>query len=804
MTHFYFHQNRLLRFVVLFVAGLIFCPDVANALVQESNLKGRPIKEVRLKGLQSVTEQLVYNQIRTAPGDAYDPQVVADDVVRINHLNRFIPVIAKVEPLDDGSVIVIYEVTELPLLADVQVVGNKKISDQELLETIVVRAGDPQAPFLISRAVERIQHAYKQKGYFLVDVTVDEPLLNESGVLIFQVREGPRVKIKGMTFVGNQSYSIKQLNSKIRSKTHIPILRKGLLSREQIDADAAAIREFYRDQGYLEAECAGEIQVSPNYKNAVIAFTIKEGPRYLVDAIEVRFATGDQHVFSEDQVLRRIKLKVGDAFSEDKVRVSQAAIYDMYGKLGYIETRLVRADGREGMDRIFHENESAVDVVLTVNEGRRYLVGDVLVRGNQVTKQKVILRQLRGLEPGRPFDRTGLEQTRRRLQQSPLFSEAQVTVLGEFDQQVRDVLVEVREQNTGQINFGAGISSDSGVIGAIGLVQRNFDIADLPESPGEFFTGKAFRGAGQYFSVNVQPGNEFSQYSVTLREPYFLETPFFVEGSGFFFEREREDWDEQRLGANMRVGQRFGDVYTAAMRLRYEQIEVQNIDRLAPIDVFAVDGDSDLTAVEFALSRNTTDDGLFPTRGSNIRVTLGRTGALGGDYDFTKIDATFQKFWTVDEDFFGRRSVFSIRVRGGYIFEEDEAPVFERFYAGGARTMRGFDFRGVGPRGLVRRSNGTTFQGDDPVGGDFLFLFGAEYNFPIFEEFVRGVVFTDTGTVAQDVDFNEYRASIGAGLRLTVPFLGRVPVGLDVAYPILKEDDDDVRVFSFDVSLPLR
>src|SRR5687768_9921386 len=125
---------------------------------------------------------------------------------------------------------------------------------------------------------------------------------------------------------------------------------------------------------------------------------------------------------------------------------------------------------------------------------------------------------------------------------------------------MRDVLVTVKEKNTGSLSFGAGISSDAGVIGAIDLVQRNFDIADAPDSLGEFFTGKAFRGAGQYFSISLQPGTEFNRFAVTFREPYLLDTDYFLDTTLFYFNREREQYDEARYGGSVGLGQRFGDV----------------------------------------------------------------------------------------------------------------------------------------------------------------------------------------------------------------------------------------------------
>jgi len=243
-------------------------------------------------------------------------------------------------------------------------------------------------------------------------------------------------------------------------------------------------------------------------------------------------------------------------------------------------------------------------------------------------------------------------------------------------------------------------------------------------------------------------------------------------------------------------------------------VDIDDIDPIAPVDVFAVAGESSITSVGATLTRDTTDNFIFPSRGSRTQLSISRAGVLGGEYEFTRAEGSWKTFWTVDEDFFGRKSILSVRVQSGYIFEGNEAPLFDRFYAGGSRTMRGFDFRGVGPRGLVLQPGGALVQGNDPVGGDWLFLFGIEYSVPIFStstgmgaqqrDVIRGVLFTDTGTSQAELGFDEYRVSAGAGLRISVPFLGQVPIALDVGYPLVKEDGDEQRIFNIDISLPLR
>ena len=773
----------------LCAVGVLLMAAVAPAVGQGADATDRPVSQVKIEGLKTVPEQLVRNAIRVSPGDAFDAEITHQDVVRITHLGRFKTVTVRHEQLDDGSLVLTYVVTEAPLIQDIQVVGNKAMTDQELLALVNLRKGDSVERFLIDQGARKIAVAYESKGFYITEVVVDESQLEETGVLIFRVREGPRVRISKIAIEGNTVFSDKELQSKIRSKSHIPVLRAGALSRAYLDADAAILRDFYRDRGYRDAQVGRDVQMSPNQKEARVVFQVEEGRLFTVESIQIE---GNEQ-FNDAQILEAMALKVGDVFSDDRVRKSSQELRSLYGKLSFIEAKIAIAPP------LFHETESTVGVNVTIEEGRPYIVGALEIRGNQVTKSRVIARQVRGMTPARPFDLTGVDLTQRRLTESPLFEKASVTILGDPADEVRDVLVEVQEQNTGSLSLGAGLSSDSGVIGAIGLTQRNFDIADPPESIGELLTGKAFRGAGQFFSLTLQPGAETSRYSVAFREPYLLDTNFFLDTSVFFYERDRFDYDEERGGGTLGLGQRFGDVWSASVASRYEGIDITNIDAGAPDDVGDVAGSSTLTSLGLNISRSTTDSRIFPTRGSRLTGGISRVGALGGDYDFTKVQSGYNKYWTIEEDFLGRRTVFSTSISAGYVFEDDESPIFERFYAGGHRTFRGFDYRGVGPRGII--AGPPRVETDEAVGGDWLFLLGFEYNFPVYQEVLRIVLFTDTGTVQEDFGLDEYRMSVGAGLRLKVP-ISPVPIGFDFAVPLLKEPDDDTQVFSFDIALP--
>lgn len=766
---------------------VVLAATAGEALAQGIDFTSRPIGEVRVEGNDAVSAQLILNQVQSKTGTPYNQETIAGDIQNITRLGRFSYVGVRPESQTDGSVNLVFEVREQTLLSDVQVVGNKAFGDKDLMGEVLLGAGDPIDPFLIDQAAEHIKRVYRSGGYFLVDVEADQTTLDENGILILRVREGPRVRIRGIFFEGNTSFTAKELTSKIKSDTYAFIFRKGVLSTEQLDQDVAELRDFYQQDGYLDVRVGRRVQLSDDQTEATLTFVIDEGRRYTVLSIGLE----GNALYSDEQMLEAMELNIGDVYSQDRRTKSLETIEDLYAKLGYI-------DARVAIDRVFHPSEPKVDLTVRVVESLPTVVGNVIVRGNPLTQDKVIRRQIRGIQPGRTIDGTGIELTELRIRETGIIQSATLTVQGEPGDEVRDVLIEVEEGSTGSLSFGAAVSSDSGVFGAIDLTQKNFDIQDTPESVGEFFSGQAFRGAGQYFKLSLQPGDERSFYQVAFNEPYIFDSDYFMDSSLYLYDRLREDWQEDRVGGTVGFGKRFGDVWSAQLRTKLETVDVNDIEDSAPEDVHDVAGDNTITNFGFFISRSTVDSRVFPTEGTRLNVGIERTGTFGGDFDYTRFTSDFNVFFTVDEDFFGRKTVLSFGAELGYIFEDSEAPIFDRFYAGG-RDFRGFEYRGVGPRGI---REDTEELGDDPVGGDWLFLFDVEYNYPIYQDVLRGVFFMDTGTVQKDAGFDEYRMSVGAGIRLQLPIFGQVPFAFDLAVPVAEEEGDETRIFSFDMALP--
>lgn len=790
--------------------GPAAAPPPSQPVESPSPFENRPIRTLVLRAPASAVEQpdedgdgyvpltgfeaqRAENNIRTRPGTPFSARVVRDDVARLNRLNAYERVETLVQPLDDGTVRVIFTLVPRPVIATAEIVGNRAISDQQLRPLIGRLEGSPVDRFTIDRAARRVEQLYRERGFFNAEVGVDDEQLREQGLLIFRVREGVQIKLTEVRFEATDG-ALAFGENLLRRQTQIReagLFGRGAIDESVLETDAAALVSFYRDRGYLDARADYELRPSPDGREAVVTFLVEQGRVYTLRDVKVDFRAEGDTVFSEPQIEGLLTIRPGDLYSQRELRASVEAVADAYGRLGHTDASVSRADLRD-------PERPLVDLLLRVDPGPRYRTGAVIIQGNEITRQKVIRREIE-LRPDRPLDATAVERSETRLRQLGLFDPRSVKLtLQRPDPAMpghRDVLVEVEEQNTASFNLGGAVSTDAGFFGRISLNQRNFDITDTPDSIGELLSGRAFRGGGQTFNIQALPGNEFQRYEISLAEPHLLNTSYSGSGRLFFRDRIFREFDENRLGAGLSLGRVFGTRWSGALNLRLETVDIDNIDETAAVDFFEFEDNQRFLAIGPRLVRTTLDNRFLPTRGT--RTELGVT-QFAGDIAFTRLDAQHTVFIPLFEDFLRRSTVLSFDTNIGYIpQDDDDVPVFERFFLGGT-SFRGFEFREVSPRSVQR--DGT--PSDDPVGGTFQFFAGAQIRQPVFENLISVVGFVDTGTVERGLGFESYRVSAGVGMRIFVAQLSPAPLAFDFGIPLISEEDDEEQVFSFSIDIP--
>jgi outer membrane protein insertion porin family len=284
---------------------------------------------------------------------------------------------------------------------------------------------------------------------------------------------------------------------------------------------------------------------------------------------------------------------------------------------------------------------------------------------------------------------------------------------------------------------------------------------------------------------------EVSQYSITFTEPYLRDKPITLDVIGSSWGRYRESYDEQRTKGYVGFEKRYKSQWRKSIGFRVENVDVKDLHTDAPQEMINVKGGNALAGVKIGVGRDLTDDRYNPSDGYTFNAGYEQ---VAGDEVFGIARGSYIWYKTLYEDLLERKTVLATKVLSATTI--DEAPPFEKFYAGGTGiySIRGFEYRGVSTRGL--QTGVPSPRRLAPVGSDWIFLANAEVAVPLVGDNLAALFFVDSGTI----DTGNYRASIGTGVQILIPqWFGPVPMRFEIAAPFMKEDEDDTQVFSFSV-----
>jgi outer membrane protein insertion porin family len=801
----------------------------SNPSAVSPDLVGRIVEEIRVTGNAQVPSEVILNQVRTKEHEKFDPAQVEQDYQRIFALKRFSNVEAKVEPTAKG-VIVIFDVTEEKLIKSIRFVGNRAIDTNDLRKEIAdLQVGEAVDRFRINLARRSIINALALKNFPFAHVDVDMDEVLRTGDLVFNIVEGPPVTIRKIGFIGNKSFDDSRLNDQIKTTRWWWIFNAGTYDMNVVDQDVAILRRYYQSKGFFDVKVGRKLIYSPDQTEMEVDFLIDEGVKYKVG--QVKFI-GNKSL-SDAQLRKVVNLREGDYFDDEILQRDIKEIVQLYSPLGFIYDprspdpaylRIGRPNYPFGILTLVHMQRGVVDLVYEISEGRPMRQGRVIIKGNTDTQQKVILRELH-TQPGQLYNSGELLEALDRLRGLPAFEKVAITPIGN-EPDTRDVLVEVSEKKTAEASLAATLTSNYGLGGNIGITQRNFDYTAFPTRIDQFIDGTAFKGAGETFRVNFAPGIYATSADVSFTEPYLFDLPYYTTDQAYFSRYEREAWYEQHAGGIISFGKQFNYNLSTSISLGAEDVKIggiedyyppqQRVDILDPlthdptidpvngqvetqlrsprsIQILEHQGHNTQTDVGWTVRYDTTNHGPLAYKGINTSFSFKEYGALGAEYHFSQFDANFNSHTTLFSDLLDRKTVFNFHLEGGYI--TPDAPFFDRYYGGGnggEGAIRGFQFRGASPR---------DGRFGDPIGGDLDLVGSFELNFPIYGEALRGVVFTDIGTVESDIRIHSIREGVGAGVRVVIPFLGPTPLAFDVAFPVLKNDRDVTQIFSFGVDI---
>ena len=862
-----------------------------------------PIVDVRIEGNTTIPAASIAKLVKTRSGRVPTPGQVRDDVKALYKTSWFFSVQPIYRQTTEGLVL-IFRVTERPILKTVTYQGNKKIKTKNLENLTGLKPGGAFNVSVNREATRRIEQHYHEKGYNFAKVELKRGDLEEDRDVVFEIDEGAKVYVASIKLEGNEFFGTALLKTKLKSKTRKIPYFGGTYDPANIADDVFSLREYYQGLGFFDVQIENKVAFSEDKAKAQLEYKITEGMRYKIRNVEI----DGERVISEETLRKDLEINGGQFFSAAKLSKDVDKIRDRYGALGRIFAD-IKAVPR------FLEEPGQVDLVYNIDEDRVYRIRkiDVVINGEYPhTKETVVLNQCL-FSPGDLANPKLIQKTQRRLGGSGYFSNNQmdgtapksalkkvenaviaapdngiiraqnfpafdspkrvtrraadpepaIPVDNVFDEALREVLwqermpeiaprepfqdrrsssirqpqthaardvvraqslpneqppatsplfnndpqgdpfgnalrdpppvdelpgfldprIDVTETQTGRLMLGVGVNSDAGVVGSAVLDDGNFDILRPPTSFRDILNGTAFRGGGQQFRLEAVPGNQVSRYLISWRDPFFMNTNYSLGLSGFYYTRIFNDWNETRSGGRINVGRQFSPFTSGTLALRLEDVEVNNPAVPTPALLTESLGHNLLTTARVGLQHDTRDSTFLATEGHFVEAAYEQAF---GDFSYPRFDLEGRQYFNVHErpDGAGRHI---IALRGQTSYTGDDTPIFERLFAGGFQSFRGFNFRGVTPR-----------DGKTGIGGQFMAVGSLEYMFPLTaDETLRAVAFTDFGTVENGVTLKNFRATAGAGLRITIPAMGPVPIALDLAWPITKQPYDDTRIFSF-------
>jgi outer membrane protein insertion porin family len=696
-------------------------------------------------------------------------------------------------------------VTDVVSSIDFSFVDKRTFKEKTLLKVMGFKKRDYIDAVLARIGREHLQEFYLKKGFAFSKVELDEKKISDKeAAYTYKIAEGPRVKIKSVKFAGNKSIKARALKNAIKSHKKKWLVLSKDYYEETVTEDVGKLEETYWDRGFLDYRITAKKDFTQDKRKVRITFVIEEGPVYTVNNINV---TGVQKIYtldidgalSEEALQARFKLKQGQTYLEPKARSDVKWLRQLYREHGFVDAEV------ELLKPEFVPDTRTVNIKLQVSEGAQFRIGRIDITGNKETQDKVVRRILDSFDfqPGKLYNadvapKEGGGQLEEEIRRTIVAEDVTITPLAGVEPDQKNVEVNIKEGQTGFAILGAGVGSDSGLMGQLILEQRNFDINDWPDSFREFITGQAFKGAGQHFRIALQPGTEWSENSISFTEPHFRDKPVWLRLRGASWERERESYDEGRLKGYVGFGERYEwryrDRWRRSISVRVEDVEADSIDFDAPKEIKDVKGKNLLAGVKLGIGKDLTDDRFTPGKGY---IVDGGYEQMTGDFTFGILSTTFTRYSTIHENLAGHRTILANKLHAATVL--GDAPSYEKFYAGGMGTtygIRGFEYRGVSTRGTPV-VNGVPLVGaekKDPIGSDWIFLANAELTVPIVSENFAALFFIDSGAI----DSGNYRASVGTGVQIMIPqWFGPVPMRFGVAAPFMKDDADDTEAFFF-------
>jgi outer membrane protein insertion porin family len=793
------------------------------------------ISDIRVDGLQRISEGTVYNYLPLDAGDELNGATTRSAIRELYRTGFFQDIAFGRE----GNILVI-TVRERPAIANVALSGNKAIKEEDLLRVmhdIGLSEGEVFDRLVLDRLKQELVKQYFSQGRYAVSVDTRVTELDRNRVRIsIVIDEGDVAEIRHINIVGNETYSDKEIEEEFESD--IPPFWKfwskdGQYSREKLSGDIEKLRSFYLDRGYVDFSVEStQVSIGPEKENIYITANVVEGEVYSVDDVQI---TGDL-VIDEGTLRRMIIVQSGEIFSRKKVEQSVDNITGILSNIGYA---FANVNPITDVDR----NNRQVSINFFVDPGKRVYIRRIQFVGNSKTKDEVLRREMRQME-GAWFSQAAIDRSKIRMQRLTYFETVEIETppVPGTDDQV-DVIVSVIERPAGSFTVGLGYSQVQGLIASLSIQQDNFI------------------GSGKRLGLGISYSKIIKSLNMSYDNPYWTDDGI---SRGFYARYQEFDQGQANIStftsSEWALGMNFGlpitevDYLRSGLGIRSSQINIgqtrcvdpwwedwdpvedgpcleiglvprdydplsRSLDHNGDRVISSKEREFDILDWSVSWTRDSRNHFLNPTRGSAQSLTL-QASLPGSSRDYYKLFYRGAKYWPIWGGL-----VFSLRTNIGYGDSYDSydktskataldpteppfypvgqcdptdlmlldtgLPFYEHFYSGGVRDLRGYDDNTLGPKDGSCRS----------VGGDFKVTGGAELAIPTpfagGQSGTRIALFVDTGYVYENIsafDVEKMRGSFGLSVTWEAP-IG--PIVISYAFPFRDRPGDQTEDLQF-------
>jgi outer membrane protein insertion porin family len=694
------------------------------------------IERVEVCGNKRIEKERILAEAKVKEGDEFLQKKTGDWIKAIYKMEEFSDLSCEIIE-KEGSITLSFVVHEVPLIGTISFSGQKEKKRDDIEKVLGLKEKDPLFIPNVEEAKASITTFYRNEGFYFATITYQ--IKGEE--LIFTINEGKECKIKEVKFSGNKSISSHRLRGKIKTS------KGDAYIQQELETDIDSLTDFYLNEGFAKVVIAKPVvSFNEKKKGLIVEIPISEGSKYKVGKIDI----SGNSLFSEPEIRKVMMIKEGSVFSQGLLDRDFRSIGNLYYEKGYISAQVVPIPSYRIQAKI-------IDYSLSIEEGELSYIEKIEIAGNKRTKDKVIKRELL-IKEGEILSWDKVSKSRHKLALLGFFDNVDLSILSGSKENKKVVKIEVEEGKRGTGLFGVNYSNQTGLAGSVQLNVVNL--------------------FGKGYSANLKSdfGKKILNYEVSFTDPWFLDRPISLGLGAWNNELSRDSYKESKRGGYISLGKPLRTFNRIYIKYKLDQSRFTDIEDSAPADVKDwkkkwEDRYATTSGIETGISRDTRAPNIFePERGGKLSLSCETAGGiLGGDIDFYK--PIFEASWYHPSLW---KFILCLHTNFGFInpIGEDNIPDYEKFYLGGARTVRGYNERSIHP---------------EAGGGDSFFLGNLEYRLPLGKGLTFALFF-DSGQVWDrgQEELLDLKSGYGFGIRFNSP-VG--PLQFDYAWPMDEKEE---------------